>query len=347
MCGLCPNPNCERKYGPQGASGPNRRVWQARELMDREMSSHEGDRMEHRGHARCLPTTSACAISLKSAKARQDPTSCLAGSLDHAGKRGHPQGREYFGNAGQFTRRIALPTAPDRGNIGCIRLQHQRRQRKFARQRPDAQGPGVGHGTADPQRKAKTGVGICLLQTPIECVRNATANPVLAQTRQNWILGTADMQNDRQFKRTGHAQLRLQKTLLADPIQSRNKMVEADFTHRHQPRIFSGRLEGLVQALQIRIQRSVHIHRMDPQGIRPPWDPMRECPDGCEIRGLDRWNHDPGHPSPLGLVNDDIPVRIKFSGVEMTMRVDQHAQPLLRLDLLIGINGNQEIVRNS
>ena len=86
---------------------------------------------------------------------------------------------------------------------------------------------------------------------------------------------------------------------------------------------------------------------MDPQRISPPWDPMREGPNGCEIRGLDRWNHDPIHPSPLGLVNDGISIRIKFSGVEMTMRVDQHAQPLLRLGLLIGPDGNQEIIRNS
>jgi len=74
---------------------------------------------------------------------------------------------------------------------------------------------------------------------------------------------------------------------------------------------------------------------------------MREGPNGCEIRGLDRWNDDCGHPIPLGLVNDGIPIRIKFSGVEMTMRIDQHAQPLLRLGLLIGPDGNQKIIRNS
>ena len=124
-------------------------------------------------------------------------------------------------------------------------------------------------------------------------------------------------------------------------------MVETDFAHGDQLRIVSGRLEGLAQALQVRIQRPVDIHRMNPQGISPPWDAMRECPDGFKVRGLDRRNHDPGHPSPLGLVDDGISIRIEFSGVEMTMRVDQHAQPLLRLGLLIGPDGNQEIVRNS
>jgi len=132
------------------------------------------------------------------------------------------------------------------------------------------------------------------------------------------------MQDGGQAKLTRKSQLLLKKTLLTNPIESRNKMIEPNFAHRHQSRVISIDLQRLGQTLQVGFFSAVDEKWMNPECLGPSRHPLRQQPDRLNVTHLNRRDDDPMHASMLGRSDDRIAVRIKFGGIEMTVRIDQH-----------------------
>jgi hypothetical protein len=76
------------------------------------------------------------------------------------------------------------------------------------------------------------------------------------------------MQDDGQLKLTGDLQLGTKKCPLHFKIWMSLESVQSDFTHGHQGRVTVLRLQSVLQGLQGMAIATVHMQRMDAQGIK-------------------------------------------------------------------------------
>jgi hypothetical protein len=101
-------------------------------------------------------------------------------------------------------------------------------------------------------------------------------------------------------------------------------MIEPNFANCHQSRVISMVLKCLGQTLQIRVLSAIDKKGMDPECIGPTGHPLRQQPDRLEITHLNRRDDDATDSSMLGGSDDRFAVQIKFGGVEVAVRIDQH-----------------------
>jgi len=138
--------------------------------------------------------------------------------------------------------------------------------------------------------------------------------------------------------------------VLADAVESRNKMIKPDFANRHQSGVVAIPRERLRQTLEISVVRAIDKQWVNPERVGATPHPLRQHPDRIEITYFNRRDDDAIDPRTLGSGDDGVPIRIEFSGIEMAVRVDQHnrsERPLLRLRLFVRFDRNQKIVGNS
>jgi hypothetical protein len=121
------------------------------------------------------------------------------------------------------------------------------------------------------------------------------------------------------------SKLLFKKTLLTDPIESGNKMIEPNFANRHQSRVISMVLQRLGQTLQVGFFSAIDEEWMNPKCISTTRHLLRQQPDRLKVTHLNRRDDDPMHAAMLGGSNNRISVQIKFGGIEMTVGINQHA----------------------
>ena len=98
----------------------------------------------------------------------------------------------------------------------------------------DTKGALKGHRPAKPEYTSLLQKGGGLLRAAVEGMGDAACHTGLPKVLQHLVLSLSDMQNNRQIKLPRELQLRREKSGLPGPVESRNKMIETDLTHRYQ-----------------------------------------------------------------------------------------------------------------
>ena len=229
------------------------------------------------------------------------------------------QAGEHGGDARQVARVVAAARCELWGNVGSVRFQHDRLERKPGGMLANSQRARIGQRATEPQLEAKPDERVGLLATAIERVGDTTRHPNPSQMLEYRVLGAPDVQQHRQIVFAGQLELFGEKPLLPYPIVAVDEKVEPDLADRYG----TSERKLRIQFRDIAVLGTIDDHRVNAQRMVAPRVAKIEIGDDAEVLASDCRNDDLADAGVARGLHDSITIGRVFRGVEMTVSVDE------------------------